>query len=100
MNAHRTFFQQTMSELENTESTEALLQRATEVVCGLGFDRAIASTLQDGMWFTNAVCIPHGRSVATEILRVGGAHPQKVSSLFESVMVRGKEGDLCDRGLN
>nr|BAG80716.1 transcriptional regulator [Rhodococcus sp. YK2]BAG80725.1 transcriptional regulator [Terrabacter sp. YK3] len=88
------FFQQTMSELENTESTEALLQRATEVVCGIGFDRAIASTLQDGMWFTNAVCIPTDEAWATEILRVGGAHPQKVSSLFESVMIRGKKA-IC-----
>lgn len=62
---------------------------APQLICELGFDRAIISWVEDSVWVPEAVFIVNDPSWAADITRVGREHPQQLHpGLFETEIAR------------
>jgi DNA-binding CsgD family transcriptional regulator len=75
--------------------TDDLITAAPRLICDLGFDRAIISRVENGLWTSEAVYIPDSAEWATEINKVGQEMPQKLGpDILETEIVRRREGLL------
>jgi LuxR family transcriptional regulator, regulator of acetate metabolism len=81
--------QESLARLSGISSVSALIDRAPEEVCHLGFDRAIISRVHGSSWVPEAVHIVGDPGWAQEILQVGRAEPQQLTHMtLEIEMVR------------
>jgi DNA-binding CsgD family transcriptional regulator len=81
--------QESLARLSCISSVSALIDRALEEVCHLGFDRAIISRVHGSSWVPEAVHIVGDPEWAQEILQVGRAEPQQLTHMtLEIEMVR------------
>ncbi len=81
--------QESLARLSGTASVSALIDRAPEEMCRLGFDRAIISRVHGSLWVPEAVHIVGDPEWAQEILQVGQAEPQQLTHMIlETEMVR------------
>ena len=81
--------QESLARLSGISSMSALIDRAPEEVCRLGFDRAIISRVHGSSWVPEAVHIAGDPEWAQEILQVGRAEPQQLTHMIlETEMVR------------
>ncbi|WP_290287130.1 LuxR C-terminal-related transcriptional regulator [Rhodococcus sp. APC 3903] len=75
--------------------TNDLIAAAPRLVCELGFDRAIISRIEDGLWISEAVFVPESEEWAAEINRAGQETPQKLGTgILETEIVRRRDGLL------
>ena len=75
--------------------TDDLITAAPRLVCELGFDRAIISRVEDGLWISEAVFVPENEEWAAEINRAGQESPQQLGSgILETEIVRRRDGLL------
>ncbi|HEY2192640.1 MAG TPA: LuxR C-terminal-related transcriptional regulator [Actinomycetospora sp.] len=78
-----------LSSLSEIHSTAALVAKVPDVVCGLGFDRAIISRVEDSTWVPEQVVVMRDPGWAGEILAAGLANPLTVTAaLPESEILR------------
>ncbi|AHH17598.1 transcriptional regulator [Nocardia nova SH22a] len=63
-----------LARVGTARSVDALLARAPEAACGLGFDRALVSTV-DGTWRLHTMCVVRDQRWAEEIVAVGRENP-------------------------
>jgi DNA-binding CsgD family transcriptional regulator len=81
--------QESLGRLGGISSTSALIGRAPEEVCRLGFDRAIISRVHGSLWVPEAVHIVGDPEWAQEILQAGRVEPQQLTHMIlETEMVR------------
>lgn len=70
-------------------SVDDLVELAPRLIGDLGFDRAIISHIEDGMWVSRGAFVADDPEWADLITRVGQQHPQAlVPGLFETEIVR------------
>ena len=67
--AHLRRLRESLALLRDVSSTSELVDRAAVAVCHLGFDRAIVSRVQGGVWVARAVHVSGDPHWAAEILR-------------------------------
>lgn len=63
-----------LARVGTARSVDALLARAPEAACSLGFDRALVSTV-DGTWRLHTMCVVRDQRWAEEIVAVGRENP-------------------------
>ncbi|WP_216893523.1 LuxR C-terminal-related transcriptional regulator [Nocardia alni] len=63
-----------LARVSDARSVDSLLARAPEAACGLGFDRALVSTV-DGTWRLHTMCVVREPRWAEEIVAVGRENP-------------------------
>ncbi|MFF0488689.1 LuxR C-terminal-related transcriptional regulator [Nocardia sp. NPDC004068] len=63
-----------LAAIADARSVDALLTRAPEAACGLGFDRALVSTV-DRTWRLHTMCVVRDPRWAEEIVAVGRENP-------------------------
>ena len=82
-----------LEELESAPcSVSSLVELAPRLICELGFDRAIISHVEAGMWVSESVFIVKDEQWAHDINRIGREQPQPlVAGLFETEVVRRRE---------
>jgi DNA-binding CsgD family transcriptional regulator len=81
--------QESLARLSGISSASALIDRAPEEVCRLGFDRAIISRVHGSLWTPEAVHVAGDPEWAQEILQAGRAEPQQLTHMIlETEMVR------------
>jgi LuxR family transcriptional regulator, regulator of acetate metabolism len=84
--------QESLARLSGIASVSALIDRAPEEVCRLGFDRAIISCVHGSLWIPEAVHVVGDPEWAQEILQVGRAEPQQLTHMIlETEMVRRRD---------
>ncbi|WP_431816856.1 LuxR C-terminal-related transcriptional regulator [Gordonia jacobaea] len=72
-----------------------IVQSAPRLVCSLGFDRAVISSVIDGMWTSELAYIPDEPDWSNEINRAGREQPQQLDAgLHETEIVRRQVGLL------
>ena len=73
-------------------SVPDLVELAPQLICELGFDRALISHVADGLWVSESVFVKNDPEWAADINRVGQEQPQQlVRGLFETEVVRRRE---------
>lgn len=73
-------------------SVAELVSLAPRLICELGFDRAIVSRVDDGIWVPETVYIPGQREWAEEICQSGQQNPQRLGrDIHETELVRRRE---------
>jgi DNA-binding CsgD family transcriptional regulator/GAF domain-containing protein len=78
-----------LSAISEIGSTAALVAKVPDVVCGLGFDRAIISRVEDSTWLPEQVVIVRDPAWAAEVLAAGLDNPMTVTAaLPESEILR------------
>lgn len=78
-----------LSRLHGVDSVEQMLERAPAELCRCGFDRAIVSRVEESMWWVESVHVKGDPEWASEIARVGRAHPVHIDHmLIESEVMR------------
>lgn len=78
-----------LASLSDIQSTAALVAKVPAVVCGLGFDRAIVSRVEDSVWTPEHVAIERDPTWAVEILEAGRGNPLPLTAaLPESEILR------------
>jgi len=78
-----------LSRLHGVDSVEQMLERAPAELCRCGFDRAIVSRVEESMWCVESVHVKADAEWASEIARVGRAHPMHIDHmLIESEIMR------------
>lgn len=78
-----------LSRLHGVDSIEQMLERAPAELCRCGFDRAIVSRVEESMWWVESVHVKGDPEWASEIARVGRAHPMHIDHmLIESEIMR------------
>ncbi|WP_328362716.1 LuxR C-terminal-related transcriptional regulator [Mycobacterium sp. NBC_00419] len=78
-----------LSRLHGIESTQQMLERALAELCRCGFDRAIISRVEDSTWWVEGVHVKSDPEWASEIARVGQAHPLHIDHMVvESEVMR------------
>jgi DNA-binding CsgD family transcriptional regulator len=78
-----------LSRLHGVDSVEQMLERAPAELCRCGFDRAIVSRVEESMWWVESVHVKGDPEWASEIARVGQAHPMHIDHmLIESEVMR------------
>ncbi|RDI55990.1 LuxR C-terminal-related transcriptional regulator [Nocardia mexicana] len=83
-----------LSEVGNANTVDALLARAPEAACGLGFDRALVSTV-DTVWRLHTMCVVREPRWAEEIVAVGRQSPPVLDrTLIENDTVVGARTTL------
>jgi DNA-binding CsgD family transcriptional regulator len=81
--------QESLARLSGIASVSALIDRAPEEVCRLGFDRAMISRVHGSLWVPEAFHIVGDPGWAHEILQAGRAEPQQLTHMIlETEMVR------------
>jgi LuxR family transcriptional regulator, regulator of acetate metabolism len=81
--------QESLARLSGIASVSALIDRAPEEVCRLGFDRAMISRVHGSSWVPEAFHIAGDPDWAHEILQAGRAEPQQLTHMIlETEMVR------------
>ncbi|WP_079928938.1 LuxR C-terminal-related transcriptional regulator [Gordonia sp. i37] len=74
---------------------DTLITMAPRLVCELGFDRAVISRVDDGVWTSECAYIPDEPEWSRTIEGVGRSHPQHLDSgLHETEIVRRRVGLL------
>lgn len=74
-------------------SVRGLVEMAPGLVGDLGFDRAIISAIDEGMWIPKLVFVANDPQWAEVINRVGQEHPQPLTPrLMETELVRRRQG--------
>lgn len=74
---------------------DTLLTTAPRLVCELGFDRAVISRVDDGVWTAECAYIPNEFEWSSTIEAVSREHPQHLDSgLHETEIVRRRVGLL------
>lgn len=83
-----------LAELSGAKTVDGLLASAPEAVCGLGFDRALVSTV-DNVWRLHTMCVVRDARWAEEIVAVGRQSPPVLDrSLVENDTVVGARAVL------
>ena len=78
-----------LSRLHGVDSVEQMLERAPAELCRCGFDRAIVSRVEESMWWVESVHVKGDPEWASEIARVGQAHPMHIDYMLnESEIMR------------
>ena len=79
-----------LGRLQSVDSLPRLVALVPEVICGLGFDRAIVSSVVDAHWVTQAAYVVGDEEWATVITRTGQEAPAPLrgTRLPESEVVR------------
>jgi len=78
-----------LSRLHGVDSVEQMLERAPAELCRCGFDRAIVSRVEESTWCVESVHVKADAEWASEIARVGRAHPMHIDHmLIESEIMR------------
>jgi DNA-binding CsgD family transcriptional regulator len=78
-----------LSRLHGVDSVEQMLERAPAELCRCGFDRAIVSRIEESMWWVESVHVKGDPEWASEIARVGQAHPMHIDHMLnESEIMR------------
>lgn len=78
-----------LSRLHGVDSIEQMLERAPAELCRCGFDRAIVSRVEESTWRVESVHVKADAEWASEIARVGRAHPVHIDHmLIESEIMR------------
>lgn len=78
-----------LAALSDVQSTAALVAKVPELVCRLGFDRAIISRVEDSVWVPENVIVDRDPSWAGEILAIGRSNPLTLTAaLPESEILR------------
>lgn len=78
-----------LSRLHGIDSTPQMLERALAELCRCGFDRAIISRVEDSTWWVEGVHVTSDPEWASEIARVGQAHPLYIDHMVvESEVMR------------
>lgn len=87
-----------LTRLQSAPSTDELLALAAEQTCTLGFDRALVSTVDDGVWNLHSMHIPKDPRLAEEMVAVGREAPPRLDgSIVESdVVARARPGLVYD----
>jgi DNA-binding CsgD family transcriptional regulator/GAF domain-containing protein len=81
--------QESLARLSGIASVSALIDRAPEEVCRLGFDRAMISRVHGSLWVPEAFHVVGDPEWAHEILQAGRAEPQQLTHMIlETEMVR------------
>jgi DNA-binding CsgD family transcriptional regulator len=82
-----------LARLETAQcSVRGLVEMAPGLIGELGFDRAIASRIDEGMWIPEAVFVAEDPQWADVINRVGQDHPQPLTpGLIETQLVRRRQ---------
>lgn len=76
-------------------NTSDLVTLAPQLICELGFDRAIISRVDGRLWISECVYIPDHPDWAEEIRLAGTINPQTLGpQLYETEIVRRREGLL------
>ena len=86
--------QESLARLSGISSVSALIDRAPEEVCRLGFDRAIISRVHGSSWVPEAVHIAGDPEWAQEILQVGRAEPQQLTHMILEIEMVRRRGPL------
>lgn len=69
---------QALARLQDVTAVPRVIQIGAETVCGLGFDRAIVSRLNESTWVTESVYVDGDSEWAAEIVAAGREHPQSI----------------------
>jgi LuxR family transcriptional regulator, regulator of acetate metabolism len=78
-----------LSRLRGVDSVEQMLERAPAELSRCGFDRAIVSRIEESTWWVESVHVKGDAEWASEIARVGRAHPMHIDHmLVESEIMR------------
>jgi DNA-binding CsgD family transcriptional regulator len=78
-----------LSRLHGIDSVERMLERAPAELCRCGFDRVIISRIEESTWRVESVHVKADSEWASEIARVGRAHPMHIDHmLIESEIMR------------
>lgn len=86
--------QQALARVGDAQTVHSLLARAPEVVCSLGFDRALLSTV-DGSWRLHSMHVVKDPRWAEEIVAVGRENPPLLDrTLVENDAVVGVQAKL------
>jgi DNA-binding CsgD family transcriptional regulator/GAF domain-containing protein len=67
-----------LARVDGARGVQQLTALGVEALCGLGFDRAIASDVRDSVWSTEAMCVRGDPQWAEEIVRVGRQNPRQL----------------------
>lgn len=83
-----------IAQLEALPCVVSTIAAATpRLVCDLGFDRAVISTVADGVWSAEHAYIPDEPAWSAEVDRIGRENPQQLDSgLHEAEIVRRQVG--------
>jgi DNA-binding CsgD family transcriptional regulator len=87
-----------LAEVRDATGVEDLLGRAPEACLGLGFDRALVSQVESGVWKLHTMSIIRDRRMAEEMVAAGKASPPALDgSLVETdVVAQGRPGLVLD----
>ncbi|KZB83140.1 response regulator transcription factor [Amycolatopsis regifaucium] len=87
-----------LAEVRDVTTAEELLTRAPQACCGLGFDRALVSRVEDSVWKLHTMCIIRDPRMAEEMVAAGKASPPTLDgNLVETdVVAQARPGLVYD----